>query len=58
MAAGCVAAQTSDRLEQALAIAQIDAELLEVAIGQIRQDVGVDRVVAKRGLVLAESEAS
>ena len=56
-AAGSVATQTGDRLEQALAIPQIDAQLSEVAIGQIRQDVGVDRVIAKRGLVLAESEA-
>jgi hypothetical protein len=50
-------AQTRDRLQEALAVPEIDAQLRQVAIGQIRQNVGVDRVVAEGGLVPAETEA-
>ena len=56
--AGSAGTQTGDRLEQALAVPEEYAELFEVAVGQVRQDFRVDRVVAKCGLVLAESEAS
>ena len=57
-AAGSVRTQTGDRLEQALAVPESDAELLEVGVGQLRQHVRVDLVVAEMRLVLAESEAS
>jgi hypothetical protein len=33
-----------------------EAELLQVIPGQLRQDLGVDRIVAERGFVLPESE--
>jgi hypothetical protein len=50
-------AQTSDRFEQALAIPQIDTQLSQISVGQIRQNVGIDRVVAKRDLVPTKTEA-
>ena len=51
--------QRGDRLEQPLPIAESgDADVLEVGVRQPRQYVRVDLVVAKCGLVLAESEAS
>ena len=57
-AAGSVAPRLGDRLEQALAVSERHAELFEVGIRQVAQDLGVDLVLAKYGLVLAESEAS
>ena len=39
-------------------MAEQHTELLEVGIGQLRQDFRVDRVVAKCLLVLLEPEAS
>ena len=33
-----------------------DADLLEIVGGQVRKNVAVDRVVAERGFVLAETE--
>ena len=47
-----------DRLKQALSVPEEYAKLFEVTVGQFRQDFRVDLVVAKCGLVLAESEAS
>ena len=46
-----------NRLEQPLAVAERHAELFEVALGQFRQDFGVDRVFAKGCLVLTEPQA-
>ena len=43
-----------DGLEKLLAVAEEDAELLKVGIGQLRQDVAVDRVLAERLLVLLQ----
>ena len=54
----CPRAQIRDRLEQALAVPEWHAKLFEITVGQFRQDFRVDRVVAKCGLVLAETEAS
>ncbi len=51
-------AETGDRPEQAFAMAEDDAELFEVGVGQVGQDFGVDAVVAERRFVLAEPEAS
>jgi hypothetical protein len=37
-------------------VPQKDAELFEISVGQIRQDLRVDFVFAERGFVLAETE--
>ena len=50
--------QSGDRLEQAFSVPEEYAKLSEVAVVQFKQDFRVHRVVAKCGLVLAESEAS
>jgi hypothetical protein len=43
--------QVGDRLKDALAVAKGQAELFEVALCQLANDIHVDQVVAKRGLV-------
>ncbi len=37
---------------------QVDAKVLQVFSRQLRQNLAVDRVLAKSGLVLAEAETS
>jgi hypothetical protein len=49
-------AQPGDRLEQPLAIAERDAELLEIPLLQIAQDVEADVVLDEPARVLAEPE--
>ena len=50
--------QTCDRLEKALAMPEGHAEFFEVAFRQFTQNLGVDVILAKQGLVLAETEAA
>ena len=50
-------AQICDRLEKPLPVSEEHAELFEIGVGQVRQDVGVNSVLAERGLVLAEPQA-
>ena len=57
LAAVSVGPESGDRLEQALAVPKRHAKLIEVAVRQIGQDLGVDFVLAKRGLILTETEA-
>ena len=47
--------QTGNRLQDALAVAERQTELFEVAFGQLANDIHVDQVVAKRGLVPFET---
>ena len=49
--------QRRDRLDQALAGPERDAEPLEIGFGQVGQDVPIDIVFAKPGFVLAEANA-
>jgi hypothetical protein len=49
--------QIRDRFEEALAVPERNAELLEIGFGELRQDFGVDRVLAEKGEVLAKPEA-
>ena len=46
--------QSSDRLEQPLAVPQEDAELFEISVGQVRQDFGVNPVLVERRFILAK----
>src|SRR5271166_4916846 len=48
---------TCDRLEQALAIPQGDAEFFEIIARQFEQDVRADHVIAERGLISTETQA-
>jgi hypothetical protein len=50
--------EVPDRFEQAFAVTERDAELLEVALGQLRQHLGVDFALAERGLILTQAKAS
>jgi hypothetical protein len=50
--------QTRDGSQQSLAMAERHAELLEIELGQLGQDIGVDFTRAKERLVLSEAEAS
>jgi hypothetical protein len=50
--------QTGDGSEETLAVPERHTELLEVDLGQLRQDVGVDFTRAKERLVLSEAEIS
>jgi hypothetical protein len=50
--------QSGDRLEETLAVPQRHAKLIEVALCQIGQDLGIDFALAKRGLILTEAEAA
>ena len=47
-----------DRLEETLAVPQWHAQLIEVALCQIRQDFGIDFAIAKCGLILTETEGA
>ena len=48
--------ESGDRLEETLAVPQWHAKLSEVALGQIGQDLSIDFALAKRGLILTETE--
>ena len=50
--------ESGDRLEETLAVPQRHAKLIEVALGQIGQDLSIDFALAKRGLILTETEAA
>jgi hypothetical protein len=50
--------QARDRLEDALAVTERQAELFEVVLGQLGNDVHVDQVVAKSGLMPFKSQTS
>ena len=54
----CRRSQLHYCFEEALAMTEQHTELLEVGIGQLRQDFRVDGVVAKRLLVLLKPETS
>ena len=49
--------QTGDRLQDALAVAERQPKLFEVVLGQLANDIHVDQVVAKCGLVPFKAEA-
>ena len=50
--------ESGDGLEETLAVPQRHAELTEVAVCQIGQDFSIDFALAKRGLILTETEAA
>jgi hypothetical protein len=52
-----VRGQRSDRLQELLAMTELDAHLLEIGLAELRKDVRVDGVVLEHGAVLAEAEA-
>ncbi len=45
-----------DRFAQPLPVAKRDAELRQIVLGQIREDVHVDRLVAKSGFVALQTQ--
>jgi hypothetical protein len=51
-----VRGQRGDRFEQPLAVAERDAEPLQVGFGQIDEDVGVNIALAERCLVPRQSQ--
>jgi hypothetical protein len=57
MSAGAAGA-APDGFEQAFAMTEGDAELLEVGLGQLRQYLGVDFALAESGLILTKAKAS
>ena len=50
--------QTGDGSEETLAVPERHTKLLEMNVGQLRQDIGVDFTRAKERLVLSETETS
>jgi hypothetical protein len=50
--------QTGDGSQQTLAVPERHTELLEIGLGQLRQDIGVDFTRAKQRLVLSETKTS
>ena len=48
--------ESGNRLEETLAVPQRHAKLNEVALCQIGQDFSIDFALAKRGLILTETE--
>jgi hypothetical protein len=50
--------QTDDGSEETLAVPKRHAKLLEIGLGQLRQDIRVDFTRTKEGLVLSEAETS
>ena len=50
--------QTCDRLEDAFARSERQANLFEISLGQVHKNVSLDLVFAERGLVLAKPEAA
>src|SRR6202007_1385245 len=50
--------QTGDGPEETLAVPERHTKLLEIDLGQLRQDIGVDFTRAKERLVLSEAETS
>jgi hypothetical protein len=48
--------QFRDGFDDAFAMPEWDAELLQVRVGQVGQDVRVDRVLAEKGEVLAKPQ--
>src|SRR5271169_5843434 len=50
--------ESGDRLEETLAVPERHAKLIEVTLCQIGQDFSIDFALAKRGLILTESEAA
>ena len=50
--------QSGDGSEKPLAVPERHAELLEIDLGQLRQDIGVDFTRAKERLVLSETKTS
>jgi len=48
--------QTGDGSEETLAVPQWHTKLLEIGVGQLRQDIGVDLTRAKQRLILSEAE--
>jgi hypothetical protein len=48
--------QSRDRFDEALAVPERNAELLEIGFGQLRQDFRVDLVLAEGRFVLAEAD--
>ena len=57
-AAASAVGQTGNRLQDALAVAERQTELFEVALGQLANDIHVDQVVAKCGLMPFKTKAS
>jgi len=49
--------ETCDRFQQALAVAQGDTKLTEVAVCQVGQNFGVDFVFQEHRLIFAQAEA-
>ena len=45
-------------LDDALSIAQRNPELLEIALGQIRENVAVDRILAEKRFIALQSQLS
>jgi hypothetical protein len=50
--------QAGDGSEKTLAVPERHPKLLEIGVGQLRQDIGVDFTRAKQRLVLSEAETS
>ena len=50
--------QCRNRFDEALAVPERDAALLQLRVGQVGQDLRVDRVLAEQGEVLAKPKAS
>ena len=50
--------QTGDGFEETLAVPERHTKLLEVDVGQLREDIGVDFTRAKERFVLSETETS
>ncbi len=57
LGAPLIAGKPGDRLEHPLAVAERDAQLLEVGILQVGDDVGVDGLLGKDLRVLAQSQS-
>ena len=58
LAAVSGAPKSGDRFEETLAVPQRHAKLIEVALSQIGQDFSIDFALAKRGVILTETEAA
>ena len=52
----CLGGQTGDGSEETLAVPERHTKRLEIDVGQLRQDIGVDLARAKERLILAEAE--
>ena len=54
----CWRRESGDRFQEASAVAERQAELFEVVLGQLGNDIHVDQVIAKRGLVPFKTQTS